>query len=455
MNSDLKLQHLLRPRYENLDDMSRPTPTANVSFQEVPPSRRAQEPARPSAKNFPSKSSIDTRKSYPGELGYDEGDYVDVNNSNPQGFSASNGAESGADVRRKKSMVKPDRERIDPGHRLWHYREHAADDGVRVQPSCESLPIELTSATGNQPIYPRTGGANLRRGKSLLARDADDSTHESGLNLFKRGATIRRKASQAAPRQAPNATQTNRINVPGSHEKIGCLGNFAPGPKDAWMVYCYLLTICVPGFVLRGVFDKKTPESQRAWREKIGIVSICVSLMTIVGFVTFGFTGVVCGEQPLRIRSGQANNGSLIINGYDYDLASWKHPAAGTSFNGTTNPIYMDEWLAGGKDASFMFQKVNQNCLNIITPAVGSGITNRNNSAGDQEMGWYFPCNLHDQNGTSPANLTGVASPTNCHVDGGTNNSRVQLDAIKPTAEIYYTWDAVKDPSRNLAVYKS
>lgn len=39
-------------------------------------------------------------------------------------------------------------------------------------------------------------------------------------------------------------------------EKLGCLGNFAPGPKDAWMVYCYLLTICIPGFVLRGVFGR-------------------------------------------------------------------------------------------------------------------------------------------------------------------------------------------------------
>ena len=34
-------------------------------------------------------------------------------------------------------MVKPERERIDPGHRLWHYREHAAEDQMDVMPSCE------------------------------------------------------------------------------------------------------------------------------------------------------------------------------------------------------------------------------------------------------------------------------------------------------------------------------
>jgi chitin synthase len=32
-------------------------------------------------------------------------------------------------------MVKPERERMDPGHRLWHYREHAAEDNLDVQPS--------------------------------------------------------------------------------------------------------------------------------------------------------------------------------------------------------------------------------------------------------------------------------------------------------------------------------
>lgn len=29
-------------------------------------------------------------------------------------------------VGRKKSLVRPDREKIDPGHRQWHYRNHAA-----------------------------------------------------------------------------------------------------------------------------------------------------------------------------------------------------------------------------------------------------------------------------------------------------------------------------------------
>jgi chitin synthase len=83
-----------------------------------------------------SKTSFQTNSSAPlaDPVQYDSG-FVDVGSSNPQGFSSANGA----DVRRKKSMVKPERERIDPGHRLWHYREHAAEDNLDVQASSESF----------------------------------------------------------------------------------------------------------------------------------------------------------------------------------------------------------------------------------------------------------------------------------------------------------------------------
>ncbi|KIR58105.1 chitin synthase [Cryptococcus bacillisporus CA1873] len=426
--------------------MSRPHLQQNVSFEDTkPPSRRAGRddmPPRPPAKSDPSKNSLTTTTTVQSvggytshQLNFDDNAYVDVGASNPQGFSDYDG------VRRKKSMVRPERERIDPNHRLWHYREHAAEDQVDIQPS----------STGNQPYNQynnQRSGANLRRGKSLLARETDDVDDSSGLNIFKRGATIRRKESRAMPRQVPSATQSNRVGGgPKEDEDCCCLGNFAPGPKDCWMVYCYLLTICIPGFVIAKVFGKKTPDAQRAWREKMGIVSIVTYLMAAVGFITFGFTQTVCGDTQLRLPGGSANTGSLVINGYDYDFSTWRHPAAGDIFNGSTSPLYMDQYMAGGMDASFLFQNVNQHCLGVITPASGTGIQTN----GDQ-MGWYFPCNLHDQNGTSAANLTGYTDSLNCHVS---SYARSNFSAVVPTAEIYYTWDRVKDESRNLAVYKS
>lgn len=214
------------------------------------------------------------------------------------------------------------------------------------------------------------------------------------------------------------------------------------------MLYCFLLTCCIPGFVLSGLFGRKTPDAQRAWREKMGLVSIVAGLMALVGFFTFGFTQTVCGSQPLRIAGGQANNGTLVINGYAYDFSRWRHPAAGTAFNGSTSPLYLDSWMAGGRDASFLFQKVNRNCYGIIRPAPGSAINS--NSAG--EMGWYLPCNLHSQNSSLPTNFTGVERATNCHT---TARARDSFNAEVPVAEIYYTWDRIQATNRNLGVYKS
>ncbi|GMK54404.1 hypothetical protein CspeluHIS016_0109900 [Cutaneotrichosporon spelunceum] len=352
------------------------------------------------------------------------------------GYASGSYSQGGADVRRNKSMVRPERERIEPGHRLYHYQQHAADQSIRVHPS----------ATGNQPYAPHRGGASgVRRGKSVLGRDGDQETNESGLNLFKRGATIRRKASRAAPRPK-HAAATTPQQPP--DKPRGCCSSIAPGPIDCWMIYCFIITCWIPPFILSGLFGKKTPEAQRAFREKMGIVTICASLMAIVGFITFGFTQVVCGNQGMRVKGGQVNNGSVILNGYVYDLADWKHPAAGSSFNGSTNPIWMDEWHAGGKDMSFLFQNVNKKCRGLITPGPAAPADMK---GPDDLMRWYFPCNLYDQNTTESVNKTSYSVGTDCHLDA---TARSDMKAMTPDGIVYYTWDQVATDNRNLAVYK-
>lgn len=58
------------------------------------------------------------------------------------------GAFNDGRVGRKKSLVRPDREKIEPGHRQWHYRTHAAQlensssGRVGVMPS-SCVPIAL------------------------------------------------------------------------------------------------------------------------------------------------------------------------------------------------------------------------------------------------------------------------------------------------------------------------
>ncbi|THH30224.1 hypothetical protein EUX98_g3956 [Antrodiella citrinella] len=329
-----------------------------------------------------------------------------------------------ANVARKKSLVRPDREKIDPGHRQWHYRNHAAQLEERGGAAVDFIP----SSTGNAPQR----GA-LRRGRSVLDREEDQ--HESGLALFKRGATLRRRKSQSAVNSDPPPKPKSR----------GCLGDIGPGPKDAWFIYCYVLTCFIPPLLLR-VCGIRTPEQQRAWREKMGLLSIILSLMACVGFVTFGFTQAVCGTPPNRYASGSIQNASVIIHGYDFDFSNFNHPAVG-NFDGKTNPLFVGGWNAAGNDISFMFQNTNGNCRTFITKAPNSTISGSNGA-----LDWYFPCNIYNQFGTSPGNFTNYDQPTTCHIQSGT---RAELAAMHPLGQVFYTWDQVRDPTRNLVVFES
>lgn len=55
-------------------------------------------------------------------------------------------------VGRKKSLVRPDREKIDPGHRQWHYRSHVAqleqEGNVRVG----VMPSSASDESFTQPL---------------------------------------------------------------------------------------------------------------------------------------------------------------------------------------------------------------------------------------------------------------------------------------------------------------
>lgn len=196
----------------------------------------------------------------------------------------------------------------------------------------------------------------------------------------------------------------------------------------------------------------RTPEQQRAWREKIGLISIIFGLMAGVGFITFGFTEVVCGTPSNTFHGGAIGNdnigtSSVTINGYDYDFSNFKHPAAGSTFNGSTNPLITGGWNLGGNDASFLFQKVNQNCFGLITRASGSSI----NGTGDT-LDWYFPCNVKSQYGTTSPNTTGYDSSTNCHFLPA---ALTDFSEMTRQGQVYYTWDDVKSTNRSLAVFET
>lgn len=178
----------------------------------------------------------------------------------------------------------------------------------------------------------------------------------------------------------------------------------------------------------------------------MGLISIIAILMGFVGFVTFGFTQVVCGTPVNRFHAGSIDTGSVIIHGYDYDFSQFKHPQVG-DFNGNTNPLFVGNWDVAGNDISFMFQNVNENCAGIITKASNSSITTTTGG-----LDWYFPCNVYNQNGTSGVNLTNYDQDTTCHVS---STARKDLAENSPQGQVYYTWDDIAVSGRNLAVFES
>ncbi|KAI0701286.1 chitin synthase-domain-containing protein [Cerioporus squamosus] len=385
----------------------RPPRSVRPPGQDQPPQPPTQSPppsypAYPAYSQYPDQPATSYRPPYPGAHGEQQrgisfqnteaGDrHAPLDQNRQRQYSAYQSSPPPMDVEagyadgrvlRKKSLVRPDREKIDPHHRQWHYRNHAAQ---MLNEGGEALP----STTGNAPQR-----GNLRRGKSLLGREED--VHESGLALFKRG-TLRRKKSapRASPSDAPNSE--------------GCLSKMGPGPKDAWYIYCYVATCFVPSFLLHAC-GIRTPEQQRAWREKIGLLLIILSLMAVVGFITFGFTEVVCGTQPSRFQTGTVDRASVIIHGYDYDFSKFNHPKVG-DFSGKTNPC-----------------------------------------SRQRQPGLVLPCNIYNQYGTSPTNFTNYETGTTCHTS---STARQQLAEMRPVGQVYYTWDNIHNSSRNLAVYES
>ncbi|KAJ3472010.1 hypothetical protein NLG97_g11367 [Lecanicillium saksenae] len=195
-----------------------------------------------------------------------------------------------------------------------------------------------------------------------------------------------------------------------------------------------------------------TKAQKRAWREKMGLISIILIIMAIVGFLTFGFTAAVCSSPPVRLRNNKVSGGYMIFHGVAYDLSESHHPVAegipARQDRTGANVLYDLPEKHAGQDGSFLFQNVNGACKNIITRAPNSKIPT--NSNGD--LAWYFPCTPTNQDGSTKPNYTipyynGYA----CHTSNPARNTFYK--ELHGAADVYFSWDDIKNVSRNLMVY--
>lgn len=296
------------------------------------------------------------------------------------------------------------------------------------------------SATGDDPLLDREGEAETNSSRSM-----DMKTKE---HLYGAHGNVNKPMERAPSRHRSKKKKRSSRRVSKSasaEEKQRQKALEQARPPDLWTTYCALVSCLVPDFVLK-CFGMPQKEQRTAWREKIGLISVILMIAAFVGFLTFGFTATVCGTPPVRLKVNEVGTGYMIFHGKAYDLTDSTHPPA-EGIPAGTNVLYDLPHKYGGQDGSFMFQQVNGACKGLITAKPDGGVPT--NSQGD--LGWYFPCQAFNQDGSSQPNLTvpyylGWA----CHTSA---NAREPFYTLSSSGDVYYTWEDTKNLSRNLAVY--
>ncbi|CEP13266.1 hypothetical protein [Parasitella parasitica] len=322
-------------------------------------------------------------------------------------------------VKRGKSLVRPERERIDPSHRQYHYRQAASlapEDSVQASRT-GNLPRTLSRRTTTR------SAAALRRGKSVLGREEkavveDDFAYE--------------------PKE----------------RKASCWDR-VPRP---WMLYCYALTFWIPPFVLK-ICGIPYGQAQTAWREKIGLVAVILVIMAFVGFLTFGFTAATCPAQPVTVHGTAVTPGYLVIKGWAYSLSDWQgHPPINGG-NTTMNVLY-PPMNGSGMDASFLFPTRVSACDSVFVDLQG-------------QQPNYFPCQMFNPNNTVPPDVSLYTNRTNCHTSDAAINLLHTFASqgvpnkdgiLNKISKVYYNYEDVNSTSHlmiynghvlNLALLKS
>ncbi|KAJ1932716.1 Chitin synthase, class 3, partial [Linderina macrospora] len=207
-----------------------------------------------------------------------------------------------------------------------------------------------------------------------------------------------------------------------------------------WQTYCRVVTFYAPGRVLK-CFGMPQKEVQKAWREKMGLVTIIILIMGCIAFLTFGFQQVLCGlsGKQTRIKWNEVGNGYVVVQGRAYDITKFQHEKA-TPWTGLENANLMGEPAnAGGKDLSFLFQNPNSNCR---------GVLSYDQSLGDDSGNAVkvFPCVYINQ--------TDAINPAQIPNDQGCHNTAAGRRALRnlPNTPIQYSWKDVHTQP-NLVVF--
>ncbi|KAG0307680.1 Chitin synthase, class 3 [Dissophora globulifera] len=342
------------------------------------------------------------------------------------GLTIDTSRRSNTNFRRQKSLVRPERERVDRNHPQYFYRNVTQNlDGshVKVQPSTTG-----TDPTGGVPLGRSAG---VRRGKSVLGREIE------------KPGQLRAKSKTATPKRKIIAD----IKNPLKKEKREW--------PSKWIMYYNAITCCFPAALLNKC-GMHTAEIQRAWREKVALVSLILMMVLAVAFLTFGLQQALCqDEQNGKFVAGSRAE-DVIVDGMGYYFnaqdssngePAWMHPSLNKDISSEPVDIMnAPGYAAKGMDASFMFQDVAGGaCDGLIVRSTPAAPT-------DTQANYYFPCVMRNINGFTNVNTTIDRSGAACHTPPA---DRAFWNILKSqyNAPAYYTWDNITNPDRQFFAY--
>lgn len=329
---------------------------------------------------------------------------------------------------RKRSLVRPERQRLDKNHPRFHYTQVASQEAghLKIRPASGGL----------EPVIDEDMHGE-GEGEGIPLMNMDTSSPNRGKEVFGLNDELPAKYAPISPAKQRLSTAARGANNKSTK---------ASAPKRDiyfWKVYAYIVTFWAPGPLL-SLFGIKGKSRQFAWREKIALITCILYVGAIVAFLTFGFTRTVCPAGAIKVRNGEVSTGSLIINGRAYDLSNSQHPAA-AGIPGGSNVLY-PPINAGGMDASFLFQNVNGNCKDLIVPRDNCTIPRDGT-----DLAWYMPCRVFNQFGTSAVNDSDAYyQGWACHTS---SLARELYYSLEVNGDVYFTWDDIKNSTRNLVVY--
>ncbi|KAG0280658.1 Chitin synthase, class 3 [Linnemannia exigua] len=334
--------------------------------------------------------------------------------------------------RRQKSLVRPERERIDRNHPQYHYRNATQNlDGSHIKVQA--------STTGNDPMMagtPTTAGAGgIRRGKSVLGREIE------------KPGTMRNKAKAAATPKRKTIADIKNLKNPLKKEKREW--------PSKWIIYYNAITCCFPAAILKRC-GMHTLEIQRAWREKIALVSLIVMMVLAVAFLTFGLQQALCQDEQTGKFVAGSREQDVIVNGMGYYFNAedsgngetvWKHPSLNKDISSDTVDIMnAAPYAAKGMDASFLFQEpAGGACEGLITRAAPA-------PANDNQANLYFPCVMLAVDGSTTLDPTLDKAGLACHLPAADRTNWNDLKK-KYNAPAYYTWGNISNPDRDFFAY--